>query len=60
MQAAITQLEISLQVLENNEPINRAAGNIEQADLEARNATEYRQALSILKNINETISANIP
>ena len=32
-----------------NEPINRAEGKTEQADLEAANASEIRQALAILK-----------
>ena len=48
MNAAIAQLEISLEALENNEPINRKEGNEEQADLEAKNAEEIRQALVIL------------
>lgn len=49
MQAAIAQLTIALETVENNEPINRAAGNIEQADLEAANAAEFRRALSVLQ-----------
>jgi len=48
MKAAITQLEISLETLVNNEPINRKEGNEEQADLEAKNAAEIRQALVVL------------
>ena len=48
MKAAIAQLQISLETLENNEPINRAEGNEEQADLESRNAADIRQALAIL------------
>lgn len=48
MQAAITNLEISLETLENNEPINRAEGNIAQADLELRNAREIREGLRVL------------
>ena len=50
MQAAIVQLEISLKVLETNEPINREEGNIEQADQEAANAKEIREALVVLNN----------
>lgn len=49
MNAAIVQLEISLEVLETNEPINRANGNIEQAECEVINASEIRQALAILR-----------
>lgn len=49
MNAAIAQMEISLDVLITNEPINRAAGNTEQADLEAVNAAEIRQALDFLR-----------
>jgi hypothetical protein len=49
MKSAIAQLEISLETLVTNEPINRAEGNTEQADLEAVNASEIRQALAVLK-----------
>ena len=49
MKAAIAQLEISLDVMVTNEPINRAEGKTEQADLEAVNASEIRQALAVLK-----------
>ena len=48
MNAAIAQLEITLNILETNEPINRAEGNIEQADLEAASAVEIREALGVL------------
>ena len=48
MTAAIEQLQISLDVLTTNEPINRKEGNTEQADLEARNAAEIRQAIAVL------------
>lgn len=51
MQAAISQLEIYLDVLETNEPINRASGKIEQADLEKQNAIEVRAALNKLRSI---------
>ena len=50
MQAAIVQLEIYLETLENNEPINRSEGNIGQADQESANAKEVRQALAVLKD----------
>ena len=49
MNATITELGIALNILENNEPINRAEGNIEQADLEAASAVEIRDALSVLR-----------
>ena len=45
---AITQLEIAKDVMVNNEPINRAEGNIEQADLERANAENLDLALDIL------------
>jgi len=48
MKAAIAQLQISLETLEHNEPINRAEGNEGQADLESTNAADIRQALAIL------------
>jgi hypothetical protein len=47
--AAIAQLEVALDVVANNEPINRKAGNIEQADLEASNAAQFRNAIHYLK-----------
>ena len=49
MKTAIAQLEISLETLVTNEPINRAKGNTEQADLEAVSASEIRQAITVLK-----------
>lgn len=49
MKNAITTLEIALETMETNEPINRAAGKIDQADLEARNAAELREGLAILR-----------
>ena len=48
MNAAINTLNLALEVLESNEPINRAEGNAEQADLEATNAVEIRAALAAL------------
>ena len=52
MSAAITQLEVTLRTLEENEPINRQQGNVDQAELEARNASEIRWALAVLKAVN--------
>jgi hypothetical protein len=49
VQAGIVVLEIALNTLVTNEPINRAEGNVEQADLEVKNAAEIRAALSILR-----------
>lgn len=49
MQASINQLKLSLEVCETNEPINRAAGKVEQAELEAQNAADFRQALAVLE-----------
>jgi hypothetical protein len=49
MKAAITELEIALQTMETNEPINRNEGKTEQADLEAKNAADFRQALAVLR-----------
>mgnify|MGYP001450014166 CR=1 FL=1 len=51
MKAAIAHLEQYLETLETNEPINRAEGNEEQADLEAKNATEVRAALAVLRSV---------
>lgn len=49
MKAAIVCLEEYLYVLENNEPINRREGNIEQAVLEMDSAIDIRKALSVLR-----------
>lgn len=49
MQAAITQLQETLRILEENEPINRKEGKIEQAELEAFNAAQIRWAIEVLK-----------
>ena len=50
MKSAIAILEIALETVTTNEPINRARGNVEQADNEARNAEDYRAAIGILTN----------
>ena len=50
MNAAITYLETSLNVLETNEPINRAEGNIEQADLEAISISQIKEGIEVLKS----------
>lgn len=52
MKAAIVELERALHVAETNEPINRSEGNEAQADLEASNAADYRQALAVLNAAN--------
>ncbi len=52
MKTSIETLKQALEVAETNEPINRAAGNAEQADLEAANAADYRQALAVLQAAN--------
>ncbi len=49
MKAAINELTIALETMETNEPINRAEGNTEQADLEAENAADFRKALAVLR-----------
>ena len=52
MKHVIAQLERNLDVMTTNEPINRAEGKTEQADLEAVTASEIRQALAILKAVD--------
>lgn len=49
MNAAITTLETSLAVLQTNEPIHRAAGQVEQADLEVRSVRDIEVALHRLR-----------
>jgi len=48
MKTAITELKIKLETLINNEPIYRAEGNNEQADLCAKSAAEISSALGVL------------
>lgn len=45
---AVAELGKALSVVENNEPINRAEGNDEQADLEARTAESLKAAIKVL------------
>lgn len=47
--AAVVALEVALDTLKTNEPINRAEGNIDQAELEAQSAVEIEQALEVLR-----------
>lgn len=47
--AAVAQLEIALNVVTTNEPINRAEGKVEQADLERANAEQFRAAIDVLR-----------
>ncbi|MEO6711419.1 MAG: pilin [Planctomycetota bacterium] len=46
---AIASLQTTLEVCEANEPINRASGNEEQADLERDVAADCRQAIAKLQ-----------
>lgn len=50
MEYAIIQLEISLEVLEANAPINEAEGNHEQAKYERDAAASIRAAIEKLKS----------
>lgn len=51
MNYAILTLESRLETLENNEPICRREGRIEQADAELANANQVRQALIVLRAV---------
>ncbi|GAB4059117.1 SNF2-related protein [Uliginosibacterium sediminicola] len=42
------ELQKALEVVETNEPINRARGDVEQADLEAASAASFRKAIAVL------------
>lgn len=46
---AITQLKISLEIVETNAPINEKEGNLEQAELERKCAESYRLAIAKLE-----------
>lgn len=52
MKHVISELEIALQILTNNEPINRRDGNFDQADLQALKIAEFSRALEILRVID--------
>lgn len=49
LEPAIGELKRSMDVLLNNEPINRREGNVRQANLERNNAQSFRQAISVLE-----------
>lgn len=51
MKYAIGQLEESLATLVANEPINRADGKAEHADLELATADSIRAALAVLRGV---------
>lgn len=48
-EAAIAQLLIIAEACENNAPINEARGNHAQAELERKNAADYRAAIARLE-----------
>lgn len=48
MTNAIVALQMRLQVLETNEPVNRAEGNVDQADYERDAIAEIKQAIAVL------------
>lgn len=49
MKHAINQLQISLETLTTNAPINRERGNIDQAVLEEESAADIREAITALE-----------
>lgn len=49
LSAAIAQLQINADVCETNAPINEAAGETAQAQLERDNAQSYREAIAVLE-----------
>ncbi len=60
MKHAIAELEIALRTAETNEPIHRAEGDIEQADLAAARIPELRDAISVLKVIDGIRGISLP
>lgn len=52
IEPAVVELNIKLDTMRTNEPINRKEGNISQADLERENAKSYQTAIDILKKVN--------
>lgn len=54
---AVIYLQETLATLTTNEPINRAEGHIEQADLEKREIDSIRKAVKVLNAVGEAVSA---
>lgn len=55
--AAIAQLQVALDVVETNYPINLAEGNLAQADLEERSAEDFRKAIALLESARAAAEA---
>lgn len=55
---ALAALQIALSVAETNHPINLAAGNAEQAELEENAAASYRLALATLDDAADEVSGD--
>ncbi len=53
---AVAQLRIALDVVETNQPINQAAGNLEQANYEKRCAESFRLAISMLDSASKALT----
>jgi hypothetical protein len=53
---AVAVLRIALETVETNYPINLAAGNLEQAELEKRNAESFRLAIGMLDSAGPALS----
>jgi hypothetical protein len=53
MKSAISILQIAQESLLNNEPINRANGKLEQADLERQSIEDIDKALTVLHFIED-------
>lgn len=48
MKRAVSQLLVNLDTMKTNEPINRRAGKIKQADAERQNAKSFEAAIKML------------
>lgn len=48
MEHAVAVLQVALDTCETNEPINRAEGNLAQAELERETAEQCRKAIAML------------
>lgn len=51
LSSAINSLKILKEIVDNNEPINRNSGKLEQADLEKENSVSFDSAIGILEKI---------
>lgn len=59
---SIAQLQVALETVETNAPINEAEGNVDQAKLEREHAASFREAIQLLtlgKQLDKELSSKV-